>query len=399
MWAKWILPLGFLRMIRKSVGKTAATMLMSAMMALPAPLWARDGEPANHAGNEAKEGIPVILQPVQLEDGRTGYFVVAPYLESEERAVVEHFAKNDPKHLILGVSGPDDPALKFALESGNLPLITSYIAADASQANAIKRAPLSVREKIKSKIAGITELYKNKKKRIGLMTAVVASGIVAGFVTVHSSSLAVGVGAFGALAAWSGFQAVNSEKWDAYLHKGASLFRKWMVWSLGRDLDRHEYQFASTAGMFHATWIVNSVIAGGILIASGSSDGLSVDGILQPLWYGFLGSTDILDGAVSKKIKQGKLSPEFFDKFVIMRIIGAACAEVAGYAHLPHVQPALAMVTTGTVIYLALSHIVDPTVEARILPFIRRKADSPSCERLLSRRKGDQSLAKREAAE
>jgi hypothetical protein len=339
------------------------------MMAFPVQLWAEDMESSapsvasDAQGNSATEGIPVILEPVELKDGQTGYFVIAPYLESQEAAIVANFATNDPKHLILGVAGLDDPALKAALASGNLAWINSYIVADADQANAVKSAPVSLRQRIKDKIKSITDLAKREKT--GLITALVVSGIVSGYVSIHSSSIPAGILALCALTTWGVFQAVFSHGWESYLDKGGALATKFLTWALGRDTKPGEQQFAETVGQFHATWLVNSVIEGSVLGVAGASAGLNPEGIMQAAWFGFLASTDLLDAAVAQKIKQGKLPIDFFKRFVVYRMIGAAIFQVAAYLQLSHVQFTVASALTFTLIYMALSRLMDPAIAKR----------------------------------
>jgi hypothetical protein len=346
----------------KAVLQTVTALLVSATMAIPAPLWAKDNGPEEDQASTT-DGVPVILQPVQLSDGKSGYLAIVPYPEEQESAVIASLAKSNPQNLILGVSGPDDPALKTALESGHLPWINSFIVGSADQSQLLAKAPKSLGERLKAKVKAITDLC--KRERTGIITSLIVSGILSSYVMVESSSVSAGVKAMGALFSWIAFQSVASGKWEAYLEKGGELMTKLMTWAIGRDVTRSELQFTETAGKFHATWLANSAVASFVFWSAGTSAGLNFDGILQGFWYGFLGSTDILDAAVGEKIKQGRLPASFFKKFVIARIIAAACFEVASYLHVDHVQFGLASITTAATLYLALSHRLDPKVVER----------------------------------
>src|SRR5438309_772280 len=99
-----MLPEGYKGMFTDSVLKTVTAMLVSATLAIPAPLWAKSNErelPASaaHSGDtsdttdtadttDTTNDIPVLLEPVQLKDGRSGYFVIAPYLQEQEAQII-----------------------------------------------------------------------------------------------------------------------------------------------------------------------------------------------------------------------------------------------------------------------------------------------------------------------
>ncbi|MGZ3721438.1 MAG: hypothetical protein ACXVA9_00825 [Bdellovibrionales bacterium] len=345
-------------MFKDSVLKTVIAMLVTATMAIPAPLWASENVP-EEVQADVTDGVPVILQPVQLQDGRTGYIAVVPYPEEQEAQIVAGLAQSHPEHLILGVSGPDDPAIKIALESGHVPWINSFIVADVDQAPIVKKAPTSIKQKLKDKINAITDLC--KRERTGLVMALFVSGVMTGYI-VETTSVSAGMKAFVALFAWSAWQAMASNQWDLYLEKGGEVMTKLLTSSVSRDVTTLEKQMSETAGKFHASHLANTAVAAWVLGMSGASYGWNMDGLFQAAWYGFLGSTDILDAAASAKVREGRASQGFYKKFVLWRIFAAACFEVAGYSHVPHVQWVLAGTTGLTAMYLALSHRLDPQI-------------------------------------
>ena len=386
-------------MFKLSVLKTVTTILVSATMAIPAPSWAKSSEEGS-----VKDDVPVILQPVQLPDGQTGYFVVVPYPEEQESLVLESLAKSHPKNLILGVSGPDDPALQTALAGHNTAWVNSFVVANASEAQILNtnNIPKTLREKLKSKIAAINELC--KRERTGLITAVIVSSILSGYIMVESASVSAGMKAFVALVGWVGFQAAFSEKWGAYLEKGGEIMTKLITSAVGRDVRNSELGHASEAfGKLHATWVANSAVVWWVFANAGTLHGWSLESAITVAFYGFMGSTDILDAVVEEKVSQGKLAIRAFKRFIIARIITSTMIEVANYAHVPHLSELLTVTTVAGALYLAFSLAVDhgfsKTVDqvknlplktralAQRLANASKNIAKTSCDKLLSKTK------------
>ncbi len=335
-------------------------MLVTATMAIPAPLYAAPSAPAGVQGS-VTDDIPVVLQPVQLKDGRRGYIAIVPYPQEQEAQVLGALARNQPDKVIFGFAGPDDPAIQAAMSSGNVSWMNTFIVANADKAPILDKAPVSLKQKLKDKFKRLVNFCKTEK--VGFVTALVVSGALSVFIGT-SASVPSTVGAFLALFVWYGWQSMNSEMWDGYLEHGKDTMRNLLTRNLGRDATSMEIQLSETAGKFHASYLANMGVASWILAMSGHSAGWNFEGAMQIAWYGYLGSTDVLDSVAAEKRREGRVGPNFHAGFIVGRILAATGFEIAGYAHVPHVQILLAGITTTATLYMAFSHQIDPAVIA-----------------------------------
>jgi len=354
-------PAGLTGMFRQTVVKTALALWLSAMLAVPTALWAQ-GAAAPAVPSSASQ-IPVLLEPVPLDNGETGYIAEAPVPLSQEHDFVKGIVAKNPSQVTLAVDSPQDPALEAALESGNSTWVNSFIAASADQANILNDAKVkpAFSQRIKNKIKQIANFCKEQK--YGLMTSFFTASASTGYIMYESASVSAGMKAFIGLFAWAAFQSMNSKGWEWYLEKGGQTFTKILEWAVGRDATETERRLSDVAGKFHASWLANSALVTYVFYNAGTLHGFTLASVLMALHFGFLGSTDILDAIISQKVKEGIIAASFFVQFIIARILTSSGLEIAGYFNQPHhVQAALFLTTLGSLVYLATHHYVDPVV-------------------------------------
>jgi len=371
-------------MFTKSIVQESVALVVSAMMAFPASVWARD---TSVSGEATKDGAPVFLQPmsIQLQDGRTvqAYWAAAPVAPKLEPEVI----KNLPKDSIVAVSGMDDPgvrALRSAYEAyqqGNPDWLNTFIVADPHQAVALqsKKWGFHIHDLGQRTMKAIKDFA--FKEKSGLLTVLYVTSLDSGYVLYETGAVAAGMKAFIALFAWAGFQGMFTHAWDRYLEKGASIGRKMLValntfW--GRDVSEREARMYEVAGKFHASWLANVAVDSFVLLSAGTWEGL-----LYAMWLGFVSSYDLIDPSLSQRVKEGKLRDIMFRRFVLLRILAGSLFELAAFLGVPHVQLALALVTFGAITYLAvgryLENLANKANKALEPPATKRK----ECEYLL----------------
>lgn len=372
-------------MFYSSVVKTAGAVLMSAMMAIPAPLWAKSAD--SEGSGSAMEGVPVILQPLATEDGRTAYIAIVPVPEESEDQVVSGLSTH-PENVVIGFSGFDDPALKAALASGNSTWVNSFIVAGPNESPILNSSEINIsrRQKFKQKVAAIAEYCKRKKA--GLLTALIVSGFPAGFIVYETASVNAGVKAMMAIFAWAAFQGMARPKWEGYLDKGGHLAGKFLSATkrlFGRDSTERENHMYAVAGKFHASWLANTGVVT-FVFASAGTLASGWEGAAQAAVFGFLGSTDIWDAVTKEKQKTGLFTEKMADWLGISRILLAGGFEVMGYLDVPNVRISLAVLATAGVSYLAWGNKVEDSVisSAKVV-----KRGALTCENILKQRRSN----------
>ncbi len=335
-------------MFHSSLVKTVLAILVSATMAIPGSLFLSSSAFAIEGSGDAKDGIPVVLQSVQTADGRTAYIAVAPVPQNQESQVVDSLAANDPRHFLLAVANPDDPALKTAFATGNLEWIKTFFVANPENSPILKvsRIARSVKEKIVARFNAVGEFAKREKT--GLMMATYIAGITGGFVYYQSSSVAAGAGVFAGIFMWNAFQAACTEKWDRVLERSGQLAVQ-TAGLVGSQMSEAQKRIWSTGGSFLVSWTINSALISFIFSQAGHSNGL-----LNSIAYGYSVAYDINDKNVANGVARGSWGFRVFKNWIVARILLGSIFEIMSFVHVPYVQLGLTGLTTAGLLWLVL---------------------------------------------
>lgn len=365
----------------RTVRKTVTTLLVSATMALPGPLWAMEGS-SSLAPADAKDGVPVLFEQATLPNGASAILEMAPVSQSEERTLVPQLARENPSGLWLSVAGAGDPVLKDVRKTGNLGSVHTYLMSSEEDAPVVRSSavPYSFRQKIATKMRAITDFCKREKK--GLMTALYVSSLSTGYVMYETSSVEPGLTAMIGLLGWATFQGVFTHSWEKYLMGGGSFLHnsldKIHCW-FGRQVNAAQKRLYQVSGMFAASWLANSAVDAYVFFQAGTLSSLP-----EVLWYGFLSANDILDAIVLEKVRSGAVSAKFFKRFVLARILAGPIFDIATWINVPDVQLILGSITAGGLMYLAFGRLLEKKYGPSLASVHATMAER--CSALLQRR-------------
>lgn len=360
--------------------KRLVAVLVSVMMALPVPSW---GSSVEVSGGDTKDGIPVILQPIQTPDGRSAYLAIAPIPAELENEFIATAAKTDAQNMVLVASGSEDPAFKAAVKSGKLQQIKAFFAGQVEDAPLAQAPQLSrgIKGKFLSAVNKVTGFLKNKQKQFALGMSVYVGGVYGAFTFIESSSVASGLAVFGAVMSWVGFQTAFTHSWEKVLEKGGQAFVD--VFSaaarlIGKELSADFKRVVAAAGSFSVPWAANTALLSWVFANSGTTESL-----LETVLYAFAISYDIYDKNISNLIQRGKLGGQWLARFVAIRVFIGTLFEVASFSHVPYIQATLTALTSAGLLWLAMGSQFEDKVIGRIARF---KKD---CQALLQTPAGD----------
>ncbi len=369
-----------------------AAVLVSAMMAFPAPSW---GSNSDSSGGDTTDGIPVILLPVQTPDGRAAYLAIAPIPVEQEAQFITAAAKHDPEHTVLAVNGPQDSALKAALASGYLPKLHVFNASSVESSPLANSPELSksIRGKFSSVINKMTDFLRDKQKQFALAETLYVGGFFGSFTFIESSSVSAGLGVFGAVMAWAGFQTAFTHQWEHLMEKGGDAIVgvfSWAAGLIGQELSPTTKRLFAASGSFYVAWVANTAMVSWIFANAGVFESL-----LAAALYGYAAAYDIYDKNIANRVNRGLLAPKWLTRFVGMRVFLGTIFEVMSFSHVPYMQLALTTLTTAGLLWLALgSDFEDKVINGahsttiRVLESARGVASQikTGCEALLKRK-------------
>lgn len=341
-------------MFVKLKARSIFALALSAMTAFPAQLWAE--KPATQIVDGATtEGVPVFFQSLTLKDGRVLSIVLAPVKAKDEDALLNRLPEN-PKAMVAfakndtAISRPGTRALQAAIEGGWSQFMV--VNNDGAIEQDTRFAPV-IRTMMKNAFKKIRDLCSAEVP--GLLSAAYVSSLETGYVLYQTKAVAAGIGAFLPLFAVSAYQAMFTDKWEAYLNAGAekgklvlATLNHWFgVLKLApqdRAVSTVEVRMFETLGKLYATLLMNSVGMAFVLACAGT-----LEGLLQVLLYGYMESHDIWDGVMSRWKNMGYISKNFFNNFVKLRIVFASAGTIAAILHVPYAAEGMIIVTSAGV--------------------------------------------------
>jgi hypothetical protein len=331
-------------------------------MAWPAPLWASGAARADADGGAisagATEGASVFVEAVNV-GGKPAYLTVAAVPEKDEQVLVKELARRDAKNknFYLAVSGPDDPALKAALDSGYLPWINTFHIVPAERAPLLNSDHVSpsLKSRILDKVKKISDFAREKKR--GLFMALTYGSAVSGFTLYESSSIEAGLGVLIPLTLWMSFVVSFPMHWDKMLEKGgklhAKIVRTVLHW-FGRELGPVDKHLLMVAGKFNTSWAVSAASVAYVFWQAGT-----LDSLMQALWFGFINNYNIWDATMFRKIKDKTFSPSVAETYFTLQFFAGTVAEVAAYLHTPHMEFMLGSITATGLVYLGAGQALE----------------------------------------
>lgn len=339
---------------KASVFRTAVTVVLSAMMALPTPSLAKmnndDVDPVT------TEGAPVILHSVVI-DGQPATLVLAPVAQEDEVELATKLAKNNPENLILEVAGPEDPVLKAVAKTGYLKKIKTYFVGKFEQSPLFQSDLLkpAIKEKLRSQVDRFNAVYQEKKS--GFMWALIYSGVNATSVGLTSSSVPAGMAVLGKLFFWNALMIAKPEVWGRILeasgNKALQLGERTAA-LIGSEFSDADKRLCEMGGKFAVSWAVNTVQAAMIRGWSGQWTGSAAD-FATVAWFGVLNNYNIWDAVVLRKYNQKKISDKWVQNYFKTQFLLGSFLEVLAYRDVPYVSLALATTTLSGLLFLLLS--------------------------------------------
>ena len=351
---------------KNSVHKTAWSVLISAMMALPAPAMAR--EESTSAAPAVTEDSPVLVQTFDI-DGQQATAFIGTVTADREAAFVSDLVRNRPENTILLASGPDDPALKAAAKTGWLKSLKTFIVGQPEDAPMVNpsaedvAAVSSFRGFLLQKLRSITRAAKSDTA-VGIYFGLTYAGIQGGFTTYASSSVSSGAVVFAMYALWNTFILTKEKHWGRVLDRGGEAAIKvgGKIASLvGTEMSERDKRIYEVVGKFATSWAVGATQSGVVKGLSGDFQELQglaglAEGFLDAAKSGVQGNYNIWDAAVLKNNAENGYFTEKRTKwyFRAQMVIGAILESMA-FRGVPYTGLFLTTVVGAGAVYLALN--------------------------------------------
>lgn len=353
-------------MSRKSQAmKAALKVILSAMMALPMPSFAKFGD-TESVPAVTMDGPPVIVQEVFDQNGQMALFTALPVSPEQELEIIDKMGRLNPDGFHLGVSGPEDPALKAAAKTGYLKRMKAYVVGDEDQLpmmQGLSNLSYGAREKIKSKMRELSVACRKEWK--GLLSAITYSGIIGTSVWLTSNAVKAGVGIFSVVSAWNAFILLKPHAWSAAIARGGDAGRAVLEWVAGKfghrisDMDIRLYEML---GRFAVTFAVSAVQVALVRAAEGKMAFLSrgsLEAALEDLAYitfhGIKNNYSIWDHVVLDKYKDGKISEEGVSRYLTAQFVLGGLLELASYQSHSQYEWLQNVSVAGTVVLIGLT--------------------------------------------
>lgn len=352
-------------MLRKHKAMTAAMkVILAAMMAMPMPSFAKFGDTESIPA-VTTDGPPVILEQIVDENGQMAMFMTVPVTAEQEIEIINKMAPLNPEGFNLGVSGPDDPALKAAAKTGFLKRMKAYVVGDEEQLpimQGLSNLSVGARERIKSKMRELSIACKNEWK--GLVSGIAYSGIIGTSVWMTSNAVKAGVGIFSVVSAWNAFILLKPKVWGAAISRGGDAGRavlEWVANKFGHRISDMDIRVYEMLGRFAVTFAVSAAQTALIRAAEGQMAFLTrgAEGALEDLAYitfhGIKNNYSIWDHVVLDKYKEGKISEKGVSRYLTAQYIVGGLLELASYQS--HATNALGQTVSvaGTVALIGLT--------------------------------------------
>ena len=349
----------------KAVLKNLLTLSLSAMLALPAPSYARDQVAEAKA---AEDTTQVFMGTALNPDGSPVSVFGAKIPAAYEDEFVQDVARVYGSSLNIQISGPEDKALRAVKKAGFLGKVKAFL----MPPKADKRVPAlsedafvmsyETGEKVRKKINQISEFARSNEAS-GIFWSVVNSGAQAGIVTYSSSSVEAGLAVFSMYTACNLFIMLKNEVWGRWIDNGGKYSVKigrGINALFGKEMTAREERLYDVAGAFAVTWAISSAQGAFVKSASGEFADLSGFGGFYQAFVssggsGVANNTGIWDPVIIRAHADGKLTDQQKAGYYKLQMGALPFAEGAGMQGVPYVGLALSTVTTAGVLYLILN--------------------------------------------
>jgi len=333
------------------------------MMALPAPLWAKDDGRYDHLSKPgATEGVPVILQQVNI-DGQAAWLAIAPVPEAQEQELVSNLAKHHPETTVLQIAGADDPALKAAAKTGYLKHIKTFVMGSVEQSPMFTAGnlPARVKQKLRERLQKITDFSKSETAS-GLMYSLIYSGVQGFFTAYASSSVSSGMAVMSMFFLWNAMVLTKPEYWGRILQaggNGALTVAGKVAELFGVELSDRDKRIYEVVGKFAMSWAVTTAQGAAVKSWSGDFAGLQgwhgvAEGFADSSISGVQNNYNIWDAIVLGKFAEGKWSKSGVQRYFKIQMVLGAILEALAFRQVPYVGLFLGTVTALGLGYLAL---------------------------------------------